>query len=37
MKLVPGMPLEVFIKTGDRSMVSYFLKPVTDQFNRAFR
>lgn len=36
-KLVPGMPLEVFIKTGNRTMVSYFLKPVTDQFNRAFR
>jgi hypothetical protein len=27
----------VFIKTGDRTLVSYFLKPLTDQMNRAFR
>ncbi|RCW79113.1 hypothetical protein C7476_11934 [Phyllobacterium bourgognense] len=30
-KLVPGMPLETFIKTGDRSVASYFIKPMIDQ------
>ena len=36
-KVVPGMPIEVFINTGDRTLVSYFLKPLTDQMNRASR
>jgi protease secretion system membrane fusion protein len=27
----PGMPVEVFIKTGERSMMSYLLKPVIDR------
>lgn len=35
--LSPGMPLEVFVQTGERTLVSYFLKPITDQLNRAFR
>jgi HlyD family secretion protein len=35
--LVPGMPVEVFIETGSRSAISYFVKPLTDQFARAFR
>ena len=25
--LVPGMPVEVFIRTGERVVLSYFLKP----------
>ncbi len=33
----PGMPVEAFIKTGDRSALSYFLKPLSDYFTRAFR
>jgi len=37
MALVPGMPVEVFIKTGDRRVLSYLIKPLTDQMNRAFR
>jgi HlyD family secretion protein len=37
MKLVPGMPAEVFIETGNRSMLSYITKPLRDQFARAFR
>ena len=37
MKLVPGMPLEVFIKTGDRTVLSYLVKPLTDQVARSFR
>jgi HlyD family secretion protein len=36
-KLVPGMPVESFIKTGDRSVASYFIKPMIDQAKRAFR
>ncbi len=36
-RLVPGMPVEAFIKTKDRTMLSYFLKPLTDQSRRAFR
>lgn len=37
LKLVPGMPVEVFIQTGERSLLSYITKPLRDQFNRAFR
>ena len=36
-ELLPGMPVEVFIKTGDRTVWSYLMKPLTDQFGRAFR
>ncbi len=36
-KLVPGMPVEAFIETSPRSALSYLTKPLTDQFNRAFR
>ena len=36
-KLVPGMPVEVFIKTGDRKVISYLVKPLSDQITRAFR
>jgi HlyD family secretion protein len=36
-KLMPGMPVETYIRTGERSPLSYFLKPLTDQMNRAFR
>jgi HlyD family secretion protein len=35
--LIPGMPVEVHIKTSDRTAISYFTKPLTDQFARAFR
>lgn len=37
LKLRPGMPAEVFIETGSRSMLSYITKPLRDQFARAFR
>jgi HlyD family secretion protein len=36
LQLVSGMPAEVFMQTGSRTMLSYLLKPITDQFNRAF-
>ena len=35
--LIPGMPVEVFIQTGERSPMAYLLKPMADYFNRAFR
>jgi HlyD family secretion protein len=35
--LMPGMPVETFITTGERSVASYFIKPFMDQVNRAFR
>lgn len=35
--LVPGLPAEIYIQTGSRTPLSYFLKPLTDSFSRAFR
>ena len=35
--LVPGMPVETFIKTQDRTVMSYLMKPLSDQIARAFR
>ena len=36
-ELVAGMPVEVFIQTGERTPINYLLKPITDYFNRAMR
>lgn len=36
-RLVPGMPAEVFIRTDQRTVLSYFVKPLSDQVRRAFR
>ncbi len=36
-KLVPGMPAEVYIQTGERSALSYLVKPLIDQLEKAFR
>jgi HlyD family secretion protein len=36
-KLVPGMPVEVFIQTTVRTVVSYFVRPLQDQIARSFR
>ncbi len=36
-KLTPGMPVEAFIQTGERTMLSYLVKPLHDQLMRAFR
>jgi HlyD family secretion protein len=35
--LQPGMPAEVHIQTGERNVLSYVMKPLTDQMSRAFR
>ena len=36
-KLIPGMPVEAFLQTGERTVMSYLIKPLQDQFMRAFR
>jgi HlyD family secretion protein len=36
LQLVPGMPAEVFMQTGSRTMLSYLFKPIADQMRRAF-
>lgn len=33
----PGMPVEVIIKTGERTFMSYLTKPISDRFARAFK
>ncbi|MEH2626385.1 HlyD family type I secretion membrane fusion protein [Bradyrhizobium sp. AZCC 1719] len=33
----PGMPADVYIKTGERTFFEYMMKPVFDSFSRAFR
>jgi HlyD family secretion protein len=35
--LLPGMPVEAFIRTGDHSPMTYLVKPLADYFTRAFR
>ena len=37
LELLPGMPTEVFIKTQDRSILTYLTQPMADQVARAFR
>ena len=37
LQLLPGMPGEVFIKTGERTAISYLVKPLTDSLARAFK
>ncbi|MEF0944182.1 HlyD family type I secretion periplasmic adaptor subunit [Rhizobium sp. BR 362] len=34
---LPGMPVEAFMQTGQRSVLAYLTKPMTDQIKRAFR
>lgn len=36
-KLVPGMPVQAYIGTGDRTPMAYLLKPFTDYFRMAMR
>lgn len=35
--LIPGMPVEAFIQTGSRTILSYLTKPITDHITHAFR
>ena len=36
-KIIPGMPVEVMVKTGQFTVAHYVLRPFLDSFNRAFR
>ena len=36
-EMIPGMPAEVSIKTGEQTVAMYALSPVLDSFRRAFR
>jgi HlyD family secretion protein len=35
--LLPGMPVEAYLRTADRTPLAYLVKPLSDYFNRAFR
>jgi HlyD family secretion protein len=37
LQLVPGMPVECFVRTDDRTVISYLVKPLRDQIEKAFR
>ncbi|MBA3446674.1 MAG: HlyD family type I secretion periplasmic adaptor subunit [Pseudaminobacter sp.] len=36
-QIYPGMPVETYIKTGERTFMEYLTRPLLDSFNRAFR
>ncbi|MDB5203965.1 MAG: aprE, partial [Ferruginibacter sp.] len=36
-RLVPGMPVEAFVKTENRTVLSYLIHPFMEQLNRAMR
>ncbi len=36
-EIIPGMPVEAYFRTEDRTPLNYLLKPFTDYFSRAFR
>lgn len=37
LKLLPGMPAEVFIRSGERTVMTFLLKPLADQIRHTFR
>ncbi len=37
LKLLPGMPAETMLKTTDRTIASFLIKPILDHMNRSFR
>lgn len=36
LELIPGMPADVFVNTGSRTALSYFLQPLNDRLARTF-
>jgi HlyD family secretion protein len=36
-KLTPGMPADVRISTGNRTMLQYLLRPLADRFAKSMR
>jgi len=37
LRLVPGMPVEAYMQIGERSVLSYLTKPLTDQIAKAWK
>lgn len=37
LEIMPGMPVEAYLETGDRSVLSYLVHPITSQLRRAMR
>lgn len=37
LELVPGMPVQAYLQTGERTVLNYLTKPLTEQFSQAFR
>lgn len=37
LRLLPGMPAEVYIRTGERTALDFLLKPLHEQVARVFR
>ena len=33
----PGMPVDLFVKTGERTMMNYLMKPIFDRANASLR
>jgi protease secretion system membrane fusion protein len=31
LNIIPGMPVELFVKTGERTMMNYLIKPIVDR------
>ena len=36
-QIYPGMPVETYIGTGERTFLEYLVRPLLDSFGRAFR
>jgi HlyD family type I secretion membrane fusion protein len=36
-QIYPGMPVETYFSTGERTFFAYLIKPITDSFSRSFR
>ena len=37
MNLIPGVPMEIFLQTDERTVLSYVVRPLGDQIMRMFR
>ena len=36
-QIQPGMPVDAYIKTGERTFLEYLVRPIQDSFAKAFR
>lgn len=37
LEIIPGMPVQAFLRTSERTPLQYLIKPLADYFNKAFR